>query len=75
MMGRYMLIELAWLAGGLALTLAIAGVAAWSYPLGADVIWTIGGIALLVVVAINIAPLRQAQARDRAADRAGGRDG
>ena len=70
-MGRHTLIELGWLVGGMLLALAVTSGAAWAYPPGKDVIWTVGAVAMLVGVIINMRPLREAGARDRVAERAG----
>lgn len=68
-MGRHVLIELAHLAGGVALALAISWAAAWAYPLGAAVIWAYGGAAAVATVILAAGPIRDAWRRDRASAR------
>ena len=63
-MGRHTLIELAWTGGGLLLALLFTWGAAWAYPLGRDAIWATGGVAMVVVVLINLAAIREARAKD-----------
>ena len=59
-------IELFFLALGLIAGFALTWACAWSYPLGADVIWACGGLAMLAAVLMDVFPLRRAWARDRA---------
>lgn len=61
-MRRAVLIELAQMAGGLVLTGAVFRAAAWSYPQGADAIWTVGCGALAAVLAMSGYELRRAMA-------------
>ena len=63
--GRHLLIELAWLAGTLALALVMTWGAAWSYPLGRDTIWAVGAVLAAAVLAINLPSLHEARTRDR----------
>ncbi|WP_375402959.1 hypothetical protein [uncultured Sphingomonas sp.] len=58
--------ELSFLALGLLAGFALTWACAWSYPLGADVIRTCGGLAMLAAVLMDVPPLRRAWARDRA---------
>jgi hypothetical protein len=62
--GRHTLIELAWLIGELLVTLALTWGAAWAYRMGAEVIWAVGGVGMLVIVLVNLRPLREARAKD-----------
>lgn len=64
-MGRHTKIELAWLIGELLVTLALTWGAAWAYRMGAEVIWAVGGLGLVVIVFVNLRPLREARAKDR----------
>ena len=64
---RHTLIELAYAGAGLLVALVMTWTAAWAYPLGADVIWVVGGVAMVAVVAINWPAVRDAIARDRGA--------
>ncbi|MET4594615.1 MULTISPECIES: hypothetical protein [unclassified Sphingomonas] len=61
-------IEILHILAGLAVAVAITWAAAWSYPLGQDVIWWCGAAAMVVTVIMGIGPLRQARLRDRQAD-------
>ncbi|WP_244501564.1 hypothetical protein [Sphingomonas gellani] len=60
-----MLTELLYIAAGLLIAAAVAGGAAWAYPLGGDVIWGCGVFAMVATVLMGIAPLRRAVALDR----------
>ncbi len=62
-------IEILHILAGLAVAVAITWAAAWSYPLGQDVIWWCGAAAMVVTVIMGIGPLRQAHLRVRQADR------
>ena len=64
-MGRHILIELAHLAAGLLVAALLTWCAAWAYPLGAWTIHRIGVIVMIVVILINLRPLRDAWASDR----------
>ena len=61
-------IEILHILAGLAVAVAITWAAAWSYPLGQDVIWWCGAAAMVVTVIMGIGPLRQARLRDRQVD-------
>lgn len=63
---RHTLIELGYAAAGLLIALVITWGAAWAYPLGRQVIWWVGGVAMAAVVAINWPAVSDAIARDRA---------
>jgi hypothetical protein len=64
-MGRHVLIELLYVVAGLMAGLALTAAAAWAYPLGYDVIWACGAVAMAASVVMGIGPLRRAAARDR----------
>jgi hypothetical protein len=55
------LIEILHILVGLGVAVAITWAAAWSYPLGQDVIWWCGAAAMVVTVIMGIGPLRQAR--------------
>jgi hypothetical protein len=61
------LVELFFLLLGLGAGFALTWACAWSYPLGADVIWTCGGLAMLASVLMDAPKLRRAWAQDQAA--------
>ena len=61
------LTELLFLALGLVAGYALTWACAWSYPLGADVIWTCGGLAMLASMILDAPKLRRAWVQDRAA--------
>ena len=61
------LTELLFLLLGLVAGYALTWACAWSYPLGADVIWTCGGLAMLASMILDAPKLRRAWMRDRAA--------
>ncbi len=67
-MGRHTLIELVWMIGALLLALLFTWGAAWAYPLGKDAIWATGGVAMIVVVLMNVATIRDARKRDNGGD-------
>jgi hypothetical protein len=58
---------------GLAAAVGITWAAAWSYPLGHEVIWWCGAAAMVATVVMGIGPLRRARRLDRRA--AGDGDG
>jgi len=60
-----MVVELLHIAAGLLAAAAIAGMAAWAYPPGREVIWWCGAAAQGATIAMGIGPLRRAWARDR----------
>lgn len=64
-MGRHVLVELMYMIAGLAVACAISAAAAWAYPLGRDVIWWCGALAMVATIAMGVGPLRRAAARDR----------
>ena len=64
-MGRQVLTELFHLGLGLLAALAMTAAAAWSYPLGRNVIWGCGIFAMVATALMGIGPLRRAAARDR----------
>jgi hypothetical protein len=59
-------IELFYLLLGLAVTYALTAGAAWSYPLGREVIWYCGAGAAAASMLMAIGPLRRAWRVDRA---------
>jgi len=59
-------IELLSIAAGLIVAALMTWAAAWSYPLGREVIWWCGGCAMVATVLMGIGPLRRARAADRA---------
>jgi hypothetical protein len=63
---RRTLVELFFLALGLLAGFALSWACAWSYPLGADIIWTCGGLAMLATMLMGVGPLRRAWRADRA---------
>lgn len=63
---RRTLVELFFLALGLLAGFALTWACAWSYPLGAEVIWACGGLAMLASVLMDVRPLRRAWLADRA---------
>ncbi len=58
-------IEILHILAGLAVAVAMTWAAAWSYPLGQDVIWSCGAAAMVATVAMGLRPLRRAQRQDR----------
>jgi hypothetical protein len=60
-------IELLHVAAGLMAAAAMAAAAAWSYPLGREVIWWCAAAAQVATLLMGIGPLRRAWAADRAA--------
>jgi hypothetical protein len=61
------LVEALHIIGGLAAAVAITWIAAWSYPLGWDVIWWCGAGAMVATLLMGIGPLRRAWREDKAA--------
>ena len=61
------LTELFFLTLGLLAGFALTWACAWSYPLGADVIWRCGGLAMLASVLMDAPKLRRAWVQDQAA--------
>ncbi len=61
------MIEILHILAGLAVAVAITWAAAWSYPLGWDVIWWCGAAAMVATVLMGLRPLRRAQRHDRLA--------
>jgi len=58
-------IEILHIVAGLVAAVAITWAAAWSYPLGWDVIWWCGAAAMVATLAMGIRPLRHARRLDR----------
>ncbi len=61
------LVELFFLLLGLLAGYALTWACAWSYPLGADVIWVCGGLAMLASMLMDAPKLRRAWVQDQAA--------
>ncbi len=61
------LIETLHILAGLAVAVAVTWAAAWSYPLGAEVIWWCGAAAMVATILMGIAPLREGIRQDRTA--------
>ena len=57
-------IEVLHILGGLLAAVAITWAAAWSYPLGQDVIWSCGAAAMVATVAMGVGPLLRARRLD-----------
>jgi hypothetical protein len=58
-------VELLHIVAGLVAAAAMTWAAAWSYPLGYEVIWWCGAAAMLATVLMGVGPLRRARAIDR----------
>ena len=58
-------IEILHIVAGLVAAVAITWAAAWSYPLGWDVIWWCGAAAMVATLAMGIRPLRRARRLDQ----------
>ena len=58
-------LEVISIAAGLIAAVAMTWAAAWSYPLGREVIWWCGAAAMVATVLMGIGPLRRARAADR----------
>jgi len=58
-------IEILHIFGGLVAAAAMTWAAAWSYPLGQDVIWSCGAAAMVATVLMGVGPLRRARRLDR----------
>ncbi len=63
-MPRRTLVEALHVVAGLAAAVAITWAAAWSYPLGWDVIWWCGAGAMAATILMGIGPLRRALTED-----------
>ena len=50
---------------GLVVAIAITWAAAWSYPLGQDVIWSCGAAAMVATMLMGVGPLRRARRLDQ----------
>ena len=59
------IIEILHILAGLAVAVAITWAAAWSYPLGQDVIWACGAAAMVATVLMGVGPLRRARRLDQ----------
>ncbi len=68
-MPRRTIIEVLHIAAGLVVALTMTWAAAWSYPLGFEVIWWCGAAAMLATVAMGLGPLRRAWAEDKGGDK------
>ena len=58
-------IEILHIVVGLLAAVAITWAAAWSYPLGQDVIWACGAAAMVATVLMGVGPLRRARRLDQ----------
>ncbi len=58
-------IEILHILAGLVAAVAITWAAAWSYPLGQDVIWSCGAAAMVATVLMGVGPLRRARRLDQ----------
>ncbi len=58
-------IEILHILAGLMAAVAITWAAAWSYPLGQDVIWACGAAAMVATVLMGVGPLRRARRLDQ----------
>ena len=58
--------EILSIAAGLIAAVAMPWAAAWSYPLGREVIWWCGAGAMVATVVMGVGPLRRARIADRA---------
>ncbi len=58
-------IEILHILAGLVVAVAITWAAAWSYPLGQDVIWACGAAAMVATVLMGVGPLRRARRLDQ----------
>ena len=59
-------IELFFMAAGLLVAYLLTRVCAWSYPLGAHVVWWCGSAAMVATVLMGLGPLRRAWRADMA---------
>ncbi|WP_294295024.1 hypothetical protein [uncultured Sphingomonas sp.] len=64
-MPKHTLIELFFVATGLAATLIIVNVAAWAYPLARREIEVCGWVIAVIVLLMGIGPVRRAWRQDR----------
>ena len=62
-------IEILHILAGLVVAVAITWAAAWSYPLGQDVIWSCGTAAMVATVLMGVGPLRRARRLDQSTRR------
>lgn len=60
------LTELLFMGAGLVAAYLLTWACAWSYPLGAHVVWWCGSAAMVATVLMGVGPLRRAWAADRA---------
>jgi hypothetical protein len=60
------LMESLYLAAGLLVGLLLTYAFAWAYPLGAQVVWACGAVAIMATAAMGVGPLMRARALDRA---------
>ncbi|HXH16501.1 MAG TPA: hypothetical protein VNJ10_10265 [Sphingomonas sp.] len=58
-------VEILHIVAGLVVAVAITWAAAWSYPLGQDVIWACGAAAMVATVLMGVGPLRRARRLDQ----------
>ncbi|MBR0552229.1 hypothetical protein [Stakelama marina] len=60
------LIEILFLIGGLIAALTLGYASAWAYPIGTRDIWLVTDAAMVVIVAMGVAPIWRAYRLDRA---------
>ncbi|MBO9714610.1 hypothetical protein [Sphingomonas sp.] len=58
-------IEVLHIVVGVLAAMLIASFAAWSYPLARHDIWLVTDVAMILIVAMGIGPIRRAYAEDR----------
>ena len=59
------IVEMAYIALGLAVTAAMVWAASWAYPLGREVFWWCGAAAMVATLLMGAQALRRARAQDR----------
>jgi hypothetical protein len=58
-------IEVLHLAAGLAATVVVAAICAWSYPRATLTIWVVAAVAGVIVALMGVRPIQRARADDR----------
>ena len=66
MIGRKTLIELAHIAAGIVLALAMAWGMAWAVPLAKLDIWAVDIVSIVIILIMGVQPVREAMAADKA---------
>jgi len=59
--------EFCYIIASAAVTCAITRLAMWGYPQGADTIWVVGMVSIVLVIALGAKPLMTAWAAERTA--------